>query len=73
MIDETERMRLRWETRDLIVGGSPVIESQITNDLGTNNHMTNRIINEFKDAGLINEFFIGPNTKNPKKDTDNTE
>jgi len=66
MIDENERIRLRWQAKDFILGaGSPVTESQITNNLGTNNHMTNRIINEFKDAGLVEPFPLGKDTKNP--------
>lgn len=66
MIENDERFRLRKEAKDFIVSaGSPVTGSQITNALGTNNHMTERIINEFKDAGLIRPFMLGKNTDNP--------
>lgn len=66
MIENDERMKLRKEARDFIIeAGSPVTSGQITNALGTNNHMANRIINEFKDEGLIKPFILGKNTENP--------
>ena len=66
MIDNDERFKLRKEARDFIVNaGSPVTGSQITNALETNNHMTDRIINEFKEADLIKPFMLGKNTNNP--------
>ncbi len=67
MTDEKERLRLRWMTKDFMIGaGSPVTENQITKALDTNNHMTGRIIEEFKEAQLIKPFPLGVDTKNPK-------
>lgn len=66
MIENRDRLKLRVEAKDFIVGaGSPVTGSQITNALGTNNHMTDRIIGEFREAGFVKPFYLGANTENP--------
>ncbi len=63
MIDNEDRLRLREKARDFIISaGSPVTNSQITGAIGTNNHMTDRIINEFKDNKLIEEFPLAKGT-----------
>ena len=65
-IDNDKRVKLRLDTRDFILkAGSPVTNNQIADELETNNHMTDRIINEFKDAEFIKPFYLGKNTDNP--------
>lgn len=66
MIENDERFKLRREAKDFIINaGSPVTGSQIANALDTNNHMVDRIIEEFKGAGLVKQFVLGKNTETP--------
>lgn len=67
MIENENRLKLREKARNFIIGaGSPVTNSQITGAIGTNNHMTERIINEFKEHKLIEEFPLAKGTSYEK-------
>jgi len=66
MQNNLDRLELRMQARDLLLkAGSPMMPSQIANELETNNHMANRIISEFEDNNLISPLIIGKNTENP--------
>lgn len=66
MQENEERLSLRMKAKEVILAaGSPILPSQLAQELNTNNHMVDRILNEFESNRLIETFKIGINTSNP--------